>query len=327
VAQWTGVPIFRLEEKESEKLLKIEEELHKRVIGQDEAIDAIAHAVRRSRAGIKDPRRPIGSFIFLGPTGVGKTLLAKALAEYMFGNEDALIQLDMSEYMEKFNVSRLIGAPPGYVGYEEGGQLTERVRRRPYSVILLDEIEKAHPDVFNLLLQVFEDGRLTDSFARKVDFRNTIVIMTSNVGAETIRQAGSIGFRNQQEEMTYKDMKGKLLDEVKKTFKPEFLNRIDDIIVFRPLLKEDLGKIVDIEIGLLAKRLQEQGIILKVSQEAKDFLIEKGFDPIFGARPLKRTIQRFLEDPLASEIIQKKFKESTSIVVNRKNNELAFETC
>lgn len=321
------MPIFRLEEKESEKLLKIEEELHKRVIGQDEAIDAIAHAVRRSRAGIKDPRRPIGSFIFLGPTGVGKTLLAKALAEYMFGNEDALIQLDMSEYMEKFNVSRLIGAPPGYVGYEEGGQLTERVRRRPYSVILLDEIEKAHPDVFNLLLQVFEDGRLTDSFARKVDFRNTIVIMTSNVGAETIRQAGSIGFRNQQEEMTYKDMKGKLLDEVKKTFKPEFLNRIDDIIVFRPLLKEDLGKIVDIEIGLLAKRLQEQGIILKVSQEAKDFLIEKGFDPIFGARPLKRTIQRFLEDPLASEIIQKKFKESTSIVVNRKNNELAFETC
>jgi len=312
------VPIFRLEEKESENYLKIEEELHKRVIGQDEAIDAIAHAVRRSRAGIKDPRRPIGSFIFLGPTGVGKTLLAKALAEYMFGNEDALIQLDMSEYMEKFNVSRLIGAPPGYVGYEEGGQLTERVRRRPYSVILLDEIEKAHPDVFNLLLQVFEDGRLTDSFARKVDFRNTIVIMTSNVGAETIRQAGSIGFRNQQEEMTYKDMKGKLLDEVKKTFKPEFLNRIDDIIVFRPLLKEDLGKIVDIEIGLLAKRLQEQGIILKVSQEAKDFLIEKGFDPIFGARPLKRTIQRFLEDPLASEIIQKKFKESTSIVVNRK---------
>jgi len=230
--------------------------------------------------------------------------------------------------MEKFNVSRLIGAPTGDMfGYEEGGQLTERVRRRPYSVILLDEIEKAHPDVFNLLLQVFEDGRLTDSFARKVDFRNTIVIMTSNVGAETIRQAGSIGFRNQQEEMTYKDMKGKLLDEVKKTFKPEFLNRIDDIIVFRPLLKEDLGKIVDIEIGLLAKRLQEQGIILKVSQEAKDFLIEKGFDPIFGARPLKRTIQRFLEDPLASEIIQKKFKESTSIVVNRKNNELAFETC
>ncbi|HNQ50540.1 MAG TPA: ATP-dependent Clp protease ATP-binding subunit [Candidatus Omnitrophota bacterium] len=327
VAQWTGVPIFRLEEKESEKLLKIEEELHKRVIGQNEAIDAIAHAVRRSRAGIKDPRRPIGSFIFLGPTGVGKTLLARALADYMFGNEDALIQLDMSEYMEKFNVSRLIGAPPGYVGYEEGGQLTERVRRRPYSVILLDEIEKAHPDVFNLLLQVFEDGRLTDSFARKVDFRNTIMIMTSNVGAETIRKTGSIGFRDQQEEVTYKDMKGKLLEEVKKTFKPEFLNRIDDIIVFRPLAKEDLEKIVDIEIGHLAKRLAEQGVTLNVSREAKDFLIEKGFDPVFGARPLKRTIQRFLEDPLASEIISKKYKEATNVVVNRKNEELAFETC
>ncbi|MFA5100007.1 MAG: AAA family ATPase, partial [Candidatus Omnitrophota bacterium] len=327
VAQWTGVPIFRLEEKEGEKLLKLEEELHKRVIGQNEAIDAIAHAVRRSRAGIKDPRRPIGSFIFLGPTGVGKTLLARALADYMFGNEDALIQLDMSEYMEKFNVSRLIGAPPGYVGYEEGGQLTERVRRRPYSVILLDEIEKAHSDVFNLLLQVFEDGRLTDSFARKVDFRNTIMIMTSNVGAETIRKTGSIGFKDQQEEVTYKDMKGKLLEEVKKTFKPEFLNRIDDIIVFRPLIKEDLEQIVDIEIGHLSKRLQEQGVTLEVSREAKDFLIEKGFDPVFGARPLKRTIQRFLEDPLASEIIAKKYKEATVVKVNRKNEELTFETC
>ncbi|MFA6384214.1 MAG: ATP-dependent Clp protease ATP-binding subunit [Candidatus Omnitrophota bacterium] len=327
VAQWTGVPIFRLEEKEGEKLLKIEEELHKRVIGQNEAIDAIAHAVRRSRAGIKDPRRPIGSFIFLGPTGVGKTLLARALADYMFGNEDALIQLDMSEYMEKFNVSRLIGAPPGYVGYEEGGQLTERVRRRPYSVILLDEIEKAHSDVFNLLLQVFEDGRLTDSFARKVDFRNTIVIMTSNVGAETIRKTGSIGFKDQQEEVTYKDMKGKLLEEVKKTFKPEFLNRIDDIIVFRPLIKEDLELIVDIEISHLARRLLEQGVTLEVSREAKDFLIEKGFDPVFGARPLKRTIQRFLEDPLASEIIAKKYKEATVVKVNRKNEDLIFESC
>jgi ATP-dependent Clp protease ATP-binding subunit ClpC len=327
VAQWTGVPIFRLEEKEGEKLLKLEEELHRRVIGQNEAIEAIAHAVRRSRAGIKDPRRPIGSFIFLGPTGVGKTLLARALADYMFGNEDALIQLDMSEYMEKFNVSRLIGAPPGYVGYEEGGQLTERVRRRPYSVILLDEIEKAHPDVFNLLLQVFEDGRLTDSFARKVDFRNTIMIMTSNVGAETIRKTGSIGFKDQQEEVTYKDMKSKLLEEVKKTFKPEFLNRIDDIIVFRPLVKEDLEQIVDIEIGHLAARLKEQGITMDVSKEAKLFLIEKGFDPVFGARPLKRTIQRFLEDPLASEIISKKFKENTSVKVCRKNEELTFESC
>jgi ATP-dependent Clp protease ATP-binding subunit ClpC len=325
VAQWTGIPIFRLEEKESEKLLKIEEELHKRVIGQEEAISTIAYAIRRSRAGIKDPRRPIGSFIFLGPTGVGKTLLARALAEFMFGDEDALIQLDMSEYMEKFNVSRLIGAPPGYVGYEEGGQLTEKVRRRPYSVILLDEIEKAHPDVFNLLLQIFEDGRLTDSFARKVDFRNTVMIMTSNVGAELIRKTGSLGFKSQKEEITYQEMKDRLLEEVKRTFKPEFLNRIDDIIVFRPLLKEDLQRIIDIEIGYVADRLKEQNMTLEVAQEAKDFLIEKGFDPIFGARPLKRTIQRFLEDLLASEIISKRFKEGSHIKVSRRNDELVFE--
>ena len=325
VAQWTGIPIFRLEEKEGEKLLKIEEELHRRVVGQEEAIAAIASAVRRSRAGIKDPKRPIGSFIFLGPTGVGKTLLARALAEFMFGDEDALLQLDMSEYMEKFNVSRLIGAPPGYVGYEEGGQLTEKVRRRPYSVILLDEIEKAHPDVFNLLLQVFEDGRLTDSFARKVDFRNTIIIMTSNVGAELIRKTTQLGFKSQKEELTYQDMKEKLLEEVKHTFKPEFLNRIDDIIVFRPLVKEDLERIVEIEIGFLAARLKDQNVTLEVTQEAKDFLIEKGFDPVFGARPLKRTIQRFLEDPLSSEIISKRFKEGSAVKVSRKNEELIFE--
>ncbi len=325
VAQWTGIPIFRLEEKESEKLLKIEEELHKRVVGQDEPISAIAHAVRRSRAGIKDPKRPIGSFIFLGPTGVGKTLLARALAEFMFGDEDALLQLDMSEYMEKFNVSRLIGAPPGYVGYEEGGQLTEKVRRRPYAVILLDEIEKAHPDVFNLLLQVFEDGRLTDSFGRKVDFRNTVVIMTSNLGAELIRRTGSLGFKTQKEEVTYQEMKEKLLEEVKRAFKPEFLNRIDDTIVFRPLVKEDLQRIIDIELGFVVARLKEQNITLEVSQEAKDFLIEKGFDPIFGARPLKRTIQRFVEDSLASEIISKKLKEGSRVQVSRKNEELIFE--
>jgi len=325
VAQCTGIPIFRLEEKESEKLLKIEEELHNRVVGQDEAISAIAHAVRRSRAGIKDPKRPIGSFVFLGPTGVGKTLLARALAEFMFGDEDALLQLDMSEYMEKFNVSRLIGAPPGYVGYEEGGQLTERVRRRPYAVILLDEIEKAHPDVFNLLLQVLEEGRLTDSFGRKVDFRNTVIIMTSNVGADLIRKTGSLGFKTQKEEVSYQEMKDKLLEEVKHTFKPEFLNRIDDIIVFRQLLKEDLQRIVDIEVGFVAGRLKEQGIVLEVSDEAKEFLIEKGFDPVFGARPLKRTIQRFMEDPLAQEIISKKFKEGTRVKVGRKNEELVFE--
>ncbi len=324
VSQWTGIPIIRLEEKESEKLLKIEEDLHKRVIGQDEAISAIAHAVQRSRAGIKDPKRPIGSFIFLGPTGVGKTLLARALAEFMFGDEDSLLQLDMSEYMEKFNVSRLVGAPPGYVGYEEGGQLTERVRRRPYSVILLDEIEKAHPDVFNLLLQVFEDGRLTDSFGRKVDFRNCILIMTSNVGAELIRKTGSMGFKEQKEEVTYQEMKDRLIEEVKRTFKPEFLNRIDDIIVFRPLVKEDLQRIIEIEIGYVAERLKEQDIVLEVTQEAKDFLIEKGFDPVFGARPLKRTIQRYLEDPLASEIIAKKFKDKPVVKILRKNEELVF---
>ncbi len=325
LAQWTGIPVFRLEEKESEKLLKIEEELHKRVVGQNEAIEAIAHAVRRSRAGIKDPKRPIGSFIFLGPTGVGKTLLARALAEFMFGDEEALLQLDMSEYMEKFNVSRLIGAPPGYVGYEEGGQLTERVRRRPYAVILLDEIEKAHPDVFNLLLQVFEEGRLTDSFGRKVNFKNTIIIMTSNVGAELIRKTGSLGFKSQKEEGTYQDMKDKLLEAVKHAFKPEFLNRIDDIIVFRQLIRDDLSKIIDIEIGYVIARLKEQKIFLEVSQEAKDLLIEKGFDPVFGARPLKRTIQRFLEDSLASEIISKKYKEGSLIKVTRKNEELIFE--
>ncbi|RJP28149.1 MAG: ATP-dependent Clp protease ATP-binding subunit [Candidatus Omnitrophota bacterium] len=325
VSQWTGIPIFRLEEKESEKLLKIEEVLHNRVIGQNEAISAIANAIRRSRAGIKDPKRPIGSFIFLGPTGVGKTLLARALAEFMFGDEDALLQLDMSEYMEKFNVSRLVGAPPGYVGYEEGGQLTERVRRRPYAVILFDEIEKAHPDVFNLLLQVFEEGRLTDSFGRKVDFRNTVIIMTSNVGAELIKKSVSLGFKAQKEEVTYEEMKDKLLEEVKKTFKPEFINRVDDIIVFRSLLRADLEKIVDLEVGHVADRLKDKNIKLDIRPDAKDFIIEKGFDPVFGARPLKRIIQRFLEDPLASEIISGRFKDGATVRVSRKNEELVLE--
>ena len=326
VSQWTGIPLTRLEETESEKLLKIEDELKKRVIGQDEAISAIARAVRRSRAGIKDPRRPIGSFIFLGPTGVGKTLLARALAEFMFGDEDALVQIDMSEYMEKFNVSRLVGAPPGYVGYEEGGQLTEKVRRRPYSVVLLDEIEKAHPDVFNLLLQVLEDGRLTDSYGRKVDFRNTILIMTSNVGADLLRKQGSLGFHVPKEEYTYQEIKGKLLNEVKKVFKPEFVNRIDEIIVFRPLNREDLEKIVYIEVGEVMKRVSEHGIELELEQSALDFLIEKGFDPVYGARPLKRTIQRYIEDPLAEEIIRGTFKDKKKIKLIREEGkeELTF---
>ena len=325
VSQWTGVPLFRLEQKEGEKLLRIEDELHQRVIGQDEPISAIARAIRRARSGIKDPRRPIGSFIFLGPTGVGKTLLARALAEFMFGDEDALLQYDMSEYMEKFNLSRLIGAPPGYVGYEEGGQLTERVRRRPYAVILLDEIEKAHPDVFNLLLQVFEEGRLTDSYGRRVDFRNTIVIMTSNVGADLIRKTSSLGFKAQKEELGYEEMKEKLLEQVKQTFKPEFLNRIDETIVFHPLAKEDLDAIVDLELSELGERLKDQGLTLKVSVQAKQLFVEKGFDPVFGARPLKRTMQRYLEDPLSTQIISGQLKKKKLIHVERKGEELVFE--
>lgn len=325
ISQWTKIPLIRLEQKESEKLLKMEDHLKKVVVGQEEAISAIARSVRRSRAGIKNPRRPIGSFIFLGPTGVGKTLLAKALSEFMFGDENALIQIDMSEYMDKFNVSRLIGAPPGYVGYEEGGQLTERVRRRPYSVVLLDEIEKAHPDIFNILLQVFEEGRLTDSLGRKVDFRNTILLMTSNVGADMLRKRGSLGFASQKEESTYTDMKDRLLEEVKQTFKPEFLNRIDDIIVFQSLTKENLYRIVELEIKEVADRLQEQQIEIVLSKEALDLLIEKGFDPVFGARPLKRTIQRLLEDPLAEEIISGRFKEGSKVKGERKNDLLVFE--
>jgi len=325
VSKWTGIPILKLEEKEQDKFLKMEDALHKRVIGQNEAISAIAHAVRRSRAGIKDPRRPIGSFVFLGPTGVGKTLVGRALAEFMFGDEDAIIQIDMSEYMEKFNVSRLVGAPPGYVGYEEGGQLTEKVRRRPYSVVLLDEIEKAHPDVFNILLQMLEEGRLTDSFGRKVDFKNTIIIMTSNIGAEMLKKQGSIGFKSQTEEVTYQAMRERLLDEVKRTFKPEFINRVDDIIVFRSLTKEDLESIVDLEVRDVESRLKEQKIKIDMTNEAKDFLIEKGFDKSFGARPLKRTIQRFLEDPLAEDIIRGTFKKGGTVKVTAKVDHLEFK--
>jgi len=327
ISQWTKIPLIRLEQKESEKLLKLEENLAKSVIGQEEAISAIARAVRRSRAGIKNPLRPIGSFMFLGPTGVGKTLLARVLSEFMFGDENAIIQIDMSEYMDKFNVSRLIGAPPGYVGYEEGGQLTEKVRRRPYSIVLLDEIENAHQDVFNLLLQVLEDGRLTDSLGRKVDFRNTIVIMTSNVGAEILRQKGSLGFASQDTEVTYQDMKQRLLDEIKKTFKPEFLNRLDDIIVFQSLTKENLQRIVDLEIKEVADRLREKNISIQLSPEAVEFFVTKGFDPTFGARPLKRTIQRFLEDPLAEEIIAGRFAEGSTINVKHDKHKdiLIFE--
>jgi ATP-dependent Clp protease ATP-binding subunit ClpC len=326
IAKSTGIPISKLEEKETARLLRIEDELRKRVIGQDEAITAISHAVRRSRAGLKDPRRPIGSFIFLGPTGVGKTLLARALAEFMFNDENALITFDMSEYMEKFNVSRLVGAPPGYVGYEEGGQLTERVRRRPYCIVLFDEIEKAHPDVFNMLLQVLEEGRLTDSLGRKVDFRNVLLIMTSNIGADMLKKQGSIGFKNAEHTTDYKEMKHRLLDEVKKTFKPEFINRIDDIVVFHKLTREELEKIIDIEVNGLRKRLSERMITLELDEKAKEFLINKGFDVTYGARPLKRTIQRYLEDPLAEELISKRLRPNDNVKVTVKDEDsLQFE--
>ncbi len=315
VSDWTGIPLIRLEEEESEKYLKLHEHLQECVVGQDEAINAISHAVRRSRAGIKDPNRPIGTFIFMGPTGVGKTLLGRKLAKVMFGDDDAVIQIDMSEYMEKFNVSRLVGAPPGYVGYEEGGQLTEKIRRRPYAVVLLDEIEKAHPDVFNMLLQLLDEGRLTDSYGRKVSFKNTILIMTSNIGANLIKKTGAIGFKTQEDEETYKGMKERLLEEVKKTFKPEFLNRIDDVIVFRPLSREDLKHIVEIEVKDVQDRLNEKDIGIVIDDKAKSFLIDKGFDQTFGARPLKRTIQRYLENPLAEEILSGSFKEGVKIKV------------
>lgn len=325
VSKWTGVPLARLEEKETARLLKMEEELHRKIIGQDEAIRAISHAVRRSRSGLRNPRRPIGSFIFLGPTGVGKTLLARALADFMFGDQDAVVVVDCSEYGEKFNVSRLVGAPPGYVGYEEGGQLTEKVRRRPYSVVLLDEIEKAHPDVFNILLQLMEEGRLTDSFGRKVDFRNTIVIMTSNVGADLVRKQGDLGFAPKKEDMNYDALKQKLLDETKKVFRPEFLNRVDDTIVFHPLTRQDLEQIIHIELKEVLDRLKDKKIELVLSEEVLKFLIDQGYDPVFGARPLKRTIQRFIENVLAEEILGGKFEEGDKIVAEIRGERISFE--
>jgi len=325
VSKMTGIPLLRIEEKESQRLLKMEDEIHKSLIGQEEAIKAIANAVRRSRSGLRNPRRPIGSFIFLGPTGVGKTLLARALAEFMFGDEGALVQIDMSEYGEKFNVSRLVGAPPGYVGYEEGGQLTEKIRRRPYSVVLLDEIEKAHPDVFNILLQVMEDGCLTDSFGRRVDFRNSILIMTSNVGADLIRKQGDLGFKPRSDELTYQNLKTKLLDEVKRFFRPEFLNRVDDTIVFHQLTKDDLTRIVHLELAELQTRLRDRKMELELTPEAVTFLIERGFDPVFGARPLKRTIQRYIENVLSEDILSGKFVEGDKIKAELHGELLKFE--
>ncbi|MFJ8064420.1 ATP-dependent Clp protease ATP-binding subunit [Psychrobacillus sp. NPDC096426] len=327
VSMWTGVPVSKLAQTESEKLLKLEEKLHERVIGQSEAVDAISRAIRRARAGLKDPKRPIGSFIFLGPTGVGKTELARALAEVMFGDEDAMIRVDMSEYMEKHSTSRLVGSPPGYVGFDDGGQLTEKVRRKPYSVILLDEIEKAHPDVFNILLQVLEDGRLTDSKGRTVDFRNTVVIMTSNVGADALKYNKHVGFNLQEGGKTdYKDMKGKMLEELKKAFRPEFLNRIDEMIVFHSLEREHLKQIVSLMTEQLAKRLKEQGIDLELTEAAQEKITTEGYDPTYGARPLRRALQKHVEDRLSEELLKGEVLAGQHVVFDVENDEFVVRT-
>lgn len=327
VAMMTGIPVNKIAESESEKLIKMEEHLKQYVVGQDEAIENISKAIRRARAGLKDPNRPIGSFVFLGPTGVGKTELAKQLAKFLFDSEDALIRVDMSEYMEKFNVSRLVGAPPGYVGYEEGGQLTEKVRRRPYSVVLLDEVEKAHPDTFNILLQVLDDGVLTDGLGRKVDFKNTILIMTSNIGTRDIKLDKVLGFGELRTEGKYEKMKSSINEAVRKVFSPEFLNRVDDFIVFKPLEKQHILKIIDINIINLRDRLKHMDINFEIDQSAKEFLAEKGFDENFGARPLKRAIQKYLEDPMSEEILKGTFKEHSKILITHRGDEeqLHFE--
>ncbi len=325
VSQWTGIPVAQLCKKEKERLLDMEKAVHEMVIGQDEAISAISRAIRRSRAGLQDKRRPIGSFLFLGPTGVGKTLLARALAKFLFGDEQALVQIDMSEYMEKFSISRLIGAPPGYVGYEEGGQITERIRRRPYSVILLDEIEKAHPEIFNLLLQVLEDGKLTDSFGRSVNFQNTVLILTSNIGTQIFKNKSVMGFQPEEGGDFYEKFKDRITEQVRHTFRPEFLNRLDEIIVFHPLKREQLFRIAELEISFVKERMKEQHIVIVISDKAKEFLIDKGTSYEFGARPLKRTISKYLEDPLSEEILKEIYPRNSTVLVDyRGKDKLTF---
>ncbi|MBP9015021.1 MAG: ATP-dependent Clp protease ATP-binding subunit [Candidatus Atribacteria bacterium] len=326
VSVWTGIPVSRLDTEEKEKLVNMEKEIHQRIVGQEEAVEAVCRAIRRSRAGLKDPNRPISSFIFLGPSGVGKTELAKVLAEFLFGKEDNLISLDMSEYMEKFTVSRLIGSPPGYVGYEEGGQLTEKVRRKPYSVVLFDEIEKAHPDVFNILLQIMEEGRLTDAQGRMIDFKNTIIIMTSNLGARLISSQSGIGFsgRIEKEVMSYQDIKQKVIEEVKKVFTPEFLNRVDEIIVFRPLNQKEIEAIVDLMMKETRERLREHKMEIDLTPEARSLIAQEGYDPNFGARPLRRAIQSLIEDPLSDLMLKGVFKEEDRILVGVEEGKINF---
>ncbi len=324
VAKWTGIPLQRMEKGEAQNLLRVEEALSRTVIGQKVAVTALAKALRRSRADLKDPKRPIGTFALLGPTGVGKTLLAKTLAETMFGDSSSLIQLDMSEYMEKFTVTRLVGSPPGYVGYEEGGQLTEKVRRKPYSVVLFDEIEKAHPDVMNMLLQILEEGKLTDNVGRVVDFRNTVILLTSNVGADTIKRQSTIGFGANSDETNYERMRDKIMEEAKRAFRPEFLNRLDDIIVFNSLSKPDLIEILGLEIEKLTSRLKARNIKLDIDEKAKDFLVEKGNDPVYGARPMRRAVEKYLEDPLAEEILRNSFHTEDPIKVSLEGEKLVF---
>ncbi len=325
ISLWTGIPVARLAESEMEKLLKMEEELKKRIVGQDEAISALAKAIRRSRAGIKDPRRPIGSFIFLGPTGVGKTETAKVLAEFLFNDRDAVIEINMSEYMEKFNVSKLIGAPPGYVGYEEGGQLTEKVRRKPYSVILFDEFEKADPEVFHILLQIMEEGVLTDSFGRRVSFRNSIIILTSNIGTKVLSKNKMLGFKSEDLSKTFDEMRNFLVQELKNTIPPELYNRVDEVIIFKPLTREDLLTIVDLLLGDLELRIKEMNLKIELTSEAKEFLLEKGFEPDFGARPLRRTIRKYIEEPLSELILNGVLHENSYVRVSRKEDSLDFE--
>ncbi len=326
LSSWTGIPVFKLTETESAKLLNMEEELHKRVVGQNEAIKTVSKAIRRSRSGLKDPKRPIGSFIFLGPSGVGKTELAKTIAVFLFGKEDSLIQIDMSEYMEKHSVSKLVGSPPGYVGYDEGGQLTEKIKRKPYSVILLDEIEKAHPDVFNILLQIFEDGHLTDSQGRRVDFKNTVIIMTSNLGAREIHKNNPLGFKKiEDEDLSYDEIKNKVMSELKKAFRPEFLNRLDEVIVFHKLTKLEIYQIIDLMMSRITQQLEIQGMTINLEESAKELLLEKGYDSTMGARPMRRIIQSLIEDPISEKIISGEIRIGDIIKISTDNNSIQFE--